>query len=458
MYDTFDLHVPNYHSFIAEGVVVHNTQQAIGHILWKVGHNVNELVKLVCASDKKAIKRLTQIRTLLKDSDDLHRIFPHLDMDRAVEWNKHMITLERARKAPEPTIEALGITSSGTGDRATGILVDDGVDRRNSITLPKTREAIKDSWDDWYNLLAPDSWLLWICTLWHNADLTHELMSNPEYDVLWYEINPETFGSMTRYPDGTEVRSDEPLWPERWGKKELAERKRVLKSRGFARSFSNRPMADAEKRVKPEWIRPWSGPPPNSWPRVVALDLASAQNADSDYTGVCAAAVGLETRSIKIVEAYHARLNFPEKIELVRYIYRTMKPEFLVVELAAAGRELAEFIVKKYGLPMRGIKPHGANKAVRLDAVTPLMESGVVTFNPALIRGPHEAGDLVAELENFGLYPTDDILDAFTHLIRFITVAYEAFDSDEAGEDPGEEREDMDRPVDAEPESTVLLI
>jgi phage terminase large subunit-like protein len=439
------------------------TFQSVGRAMFKIGRNTNELIKFICASDKKAIKRLASIRTYMKDSPELHRVFPHLHIDRAVEWNKHMITLERTRKAPEPTIEALGITSSGTGDRATGLLVDDAVDRRNSITLPRTRETIKESWDDWYNLLGHDSWMLWISTLWHNSDLTHELMANPEYAVIWYEINGETFGSLVRYPDKREVTSDEPLWPARWGKHELAERKRVLKSRGFARSFSNRPMADSEMRVDPEWINFHRVSPADDWVRVISLDLASSQSPEADYTGVVIFAIHPERPRIKVEDAFHVKTTFPGKAELVCGLFDDYEPEYVVVERAAGGIELGEYLIKKHGIPVVGVKAHGASKAVRLEATTPFLEAGVVTFAPHLEWASErhdDHGDLITELLRFPLYKTDDLVDAFTHGLRFITVAYEHFDDEDEYEDDEdtEERTEDDDPDGHGERSQVLLV
>ena len=82
------------------------TGQAQGRTLFKLGRNVNELIKLLCQSDKKAIKRLSEIRTHLKDNDSLHRVFPHLHINRCVEINKHMVTFERQRRSLTVTIAA----------------------------------------------------------------------------------------------------------------------------------------------------------------------------------------------------------------------------------------------------------------------------------------------------------------------------------------------------------------
>lgn len=187
----------------------------VAHALWILGTQPDALIKIICQSDAKAVKRLAVIRDHLQNNARLHLLFPHLHPDRqpvGVDWNKHMITVARSRRSPDPSIEALGITSSASGDRATHILADDVVDRRNAITMPAIRDAIRASWDDWVNLLLPGGRILYICTLWHSADLTHDLLKSKSWSVAWYAIDFDTLGSYVKLPDGTERRTDRPLW------------------------------------------------------------------------------------------------------------------------------------------------------------------------------------------------------------------------------------------------------
>lgn len=440
------------------------TQQvAIARSLWQLGLDVEELIKIICASDKKAVKRLGGIRTHVRENDLLHRVFPHLQESNLRDDNKHMVRFERKGRGVEPSIEALGITSSGTGDRATRLIFDDACDRRNSITLPRVRKQIIETFDDWFNLLGPDGWLWYIATLWQKEDLTHKLLANPMYKVAWYELDLHTFASYSRRPDGTEYRTDEPLWTPAeggpWSKEALLERKQKIGERKFARGFSNQPMLDSEQRIRPEWIIYWDDEGsteeapvikgPGKWTTVVAMDLASTKTKESDWTGVCVLAVrpdvvagspkGDLRGSVKVIDAFHDKLSFPDKARLALGLLRRYKPAALVIERAAGGIELAEFLHDKYGVEAVGIKPIG-NKGARLDRVTPYIEdhgddietTSVVEFNPALdpeagLR-TEETGDLVSELTGFPLTDHDDILDACVHGLRYITVTYDCLE------------------------------
>lgn len=463
-------------------------QFAIGRVLFLLGRNPNELIKIICQSDRKATKRLSEIRDHLKSNPRLREVFPHLGessqdtQDR--EWNKHLITVNRTLRSPDPSIEAMGITSSASGDRATVLIFDDVVDRRNAITLPRVREAIKASFDDWYNLLLPTGRAIYICTLWHKGDLSHALIANPEWSVAWYEIDLATLGSTVRLPDGTERRSPLPLWGDAcggpWSTEALAKRRKVIGERQFARGFGNRPAADEERHVKPEWIHYCGDKIPDSWPRLLALDLAPTAQGTSDPTGFAILAVSppppevapaeddgdldraLAFEQVEALEApppeirveagWHERLTWPEKISRVKALHEKFGFEWIVVELAAGGHEFAEHLLSTSNLPIRGVKVGSTNKAIRLDRITPYLENEIVTFDarldPRVVENKRDRGCLVEELVEFPLYDTDNILDAFVHGVRFATVVYEHIGGQvEDGDHDPENADDRERGV-----------
>jgi predicted phage terminase large subunit-like protein len=450
------------------------TTQMSARAMWELGNDPDHIIKLLCQSNAKAIKRLSAIRAHMKGNDRVHAVFPHLSIDRALEWNKTQVTLPRQLRSTEPSLEAIGITSSASGDRATLLIADDVVDRRNAITLPRVREAIRAAWDDWVNLLI-DGRIVYICTLWHNADLTHDLLENPEWAVAWYEISSE-FGCMVKLPDGQKYEGAHPLWgietrcPQHgsaqhraargtcgcgpWTRAKLEQRRRELGENQFARGFSNRPMAEGELRVDPSWIHYWEAAPSDQWMRFVGIDLASSQGTDSDWTGVCVNAVDPSTGHQAVLEAHHHKLRFPDKIQLVKDLYREHQPEGFVIELAAGGRELAEYLVTKTSIPVLGVRPKaGAGKAARLDRITPLLQQGQILFNPTLHPESglvnDRVGNLVKELLNFPVAAHEDIMDAFVHVANYCSLAHPGVGLDDDDDDWHEDDDEYDEVEDA---------
>lgn len=430
------------------------SQQALGRVLFKLGRDRNEMIKLLCASDAKGMKRMEMIRKNLESNSELHRVFPHLNAAHGVRRiNKKHLYLERPSGSGEPSVEAKGITGSATGDRATGIVADDAVDYRNSVMQPRMREAIKGAWGDWYSLLPPGGWLYWISNLWHPADCTHMLMANEAYAVAKYEIDPETFGSKVTLPDGTVRESDEPLWPEMYGKPQLAEAKRVHKAQMFARLFSLRPMSDSVQKVDFRWVKPWKSPPGDDWERILVLDLAESEEEDADMIGVAELAISPSSPKIKIADAYHLKIDFDAKVKHLKDEHRAKRFKDIVLEKSAGGISLAQHLVRRHRLPVRLLPVGGKSKRIWLEDTIPYFKGGVVEWWPWLYENTGEMGergDGIAELVNYGSYPTDNIMDAITRGIYYITTCYEVFDDvdldgDGDGEgSPSPSRSDLD--------------
>lgn len=415
------------------------SMQALARGMFKLGRNRNELLKIVCSSDRKGKKRMQTIRKNIEGNDILHRVFPYLHPRYVKTINKKELYLERSGDSNEPSIEAIGITSSATGDRATGLIVDDAVDQRNSVMQPKMRRTIRNAWGDWYSLLSPNGWLYWISNLWHNSDLTHELMSKEAYAVARYEVDIQTLNGRITTPDGEVRLLDHPLWPEYWGTRKLRDLKRVLGEREFARLFSLRPMSVDKLKIRKEWIHPWKEPPRDDWERIMMLDLAESDEQDADMIGVAEAAFSPSSPVIKITDAWHTKIDFDEKVKLLRDKHNENRFSDIVLEKSAGGISLFQHAVKRYRLPMRLIPVGGKRKGIWLNDALPYMKAGIVEWDPWLKDNTGEMGergDGVAEILNFGSYPTDDILDAVTRLIHYITTCYEVFDDVDLDVDP----------------------
>ena len=213
-------------------------QVSILRPLYYLGNNHNERIKIICASDELAIKRLDRVKDLIIHSDDVHRIFPTLKPDYRW-WRKKSIRIQREISSTNPSIEASGVMSTGTGDRATIIIVDDCCSLRNSIQQPKMREAVKDKFFDVLtNTLEPGGRVIYISTPWHKDDLSHDLIRSESYKWLHLEIDDEF----------------NPIWPEKRPKSWLIEKYKQIGSRRFDRGYRNKALSDDEIVFSPDVI------------------------------------------------------------------------------------------------------------------------------------------------------------------------------------------------------------
>lgn len=347
--------------------------QAIARVLWELGRNPELRIKLVAQSDAKAIERLYQIRDMIERSRELHAVFPRLRPAQLTEWTKTRIVVQRRCFTKDASIEAVGITSSSTGGRADLIVYDDVVDLKNAIQMPALRETVKQAFRAvWSNMLEPGGRAVFLATLWHQSDLTHELLVNPEWRTLRFDIG----GPGDPYL---------PLWPAKWPREALMAREREIGTREFARAFRNQALSDDEALVpravmercmcpalKVSDVRP-------EWPKYVGVDLAIGQSNSACYTVIFTIAVDDRGRRW-VVDIRRGRFTSPETARQVIEVAAQHKPNVIMVENNGVQEGIIQWIREVGGesLPIQSFTT-GANKRaldIGLPSLRVEMENG----------------------------------------------------------------------------------
>lgn len=407
------------------------TSNVVGRTIWELGHNSNLRVKIVCASDGRAKERLFEIDQHITSNPRVHEVFPELKPDPNAQWNAHKLILMRTAKHRDASVEALGITSTATGGRCDLLISDDAVDRRNALSFPALSRQIKQAWkSDWTNLLEPDSRVWYICTLWAPTDLSHDLMKNPAYTVLRYDID-EAFGS---------------IWPTKWGEKNLRARHEEIGSIEFNRAFRNQAIDLESTMVHPAWFKYAVLDNDEEFNRAVAADeliyITSYDPAntptgkkDQDYTGECVAAVNKTTGMVYILDGWHQRISVAKSAEVVFEEAILYQPWQILIEKAGQAT-LDEWVINEHpelAHLIKVTKPK-ISKAQRLMGATPLLEKGKIIFshhldpdNKAFFAG---RGNMVGELQEFPFGKHDDMVDAFSQLIAYIRLHFLDVDAD----------------------------
>lgn len=387
---------------------------------------------------------------------------------------KHKIVVERDLFSKDASIEAVGIMSTATGGRCDLLIADDVVDRRNSIMYPQLRESIKHGWkSDWTNLLEPDGRIVVICTLWHTADLSHEILNNPAYGVLFYGVaeNLESLDMMTIAPGkGRErIYDTEPLWSH-WSKADLEDRLEEIGTIEFNRGFRNIALSGEIIVVDPIWVKYFE---PESLPDELLIlqgfDLAISKKSHADWFAAVTVGIDLIEAMIYVLDAWHARLSFIAQGRVMVGEFLRFDPDEQHVEVVSYQDSLPQFLDSLIGKPIdnlledmdpvdlgleqvrripalpivRHTPRH--DKMARLKAVTPYLERGRVLFNPRLDplagHSVKERGDLVTELTQFPLARWDDLVDALVTVLRGAGKIIALAQASEEDQDDGEELE-----------------
>ncbi len=149
-----------------------------------------ELIQVICSVVTLAQKRLSKIESCIRFNKRfiglVGDLYPHGDADYT--WNQFELEILRnqeeawnsGREERDPTISALGMTTSVEGGRATYQAYDDIVNQENSRTQTG-REALSDKfWMSFDPMLLPDGQMAVVGTRYHYEDLYAELI--PKFD------------------------------------------------------------------------------------------------------------------------------------------------------------------------------------------------------------------------------------------------------------------------------------
>jgi phage terminase large subunit-like protein len=313
-------------------------QIAIGRVLFEIGNNPNIRIKLFSGKNELAKKRLKAVINYISKSDDYSAIYPEIKiLSKNTASSSGAMTVDRAVNSKEPTLEAYGISASVTGDRADLIICDDICTFENTIAKPKAREIVKEKfYNDIMNLLEPEGRLIYISTLWHKDDLSHDLMRNREDNgfALLFQAIPDDLT---------------PLWKEKWTREALLKR-RATNPRAFDRGFRNIALTDDEALFPRDVISRciYIGKPQEhvdqKFQRFVGVDLAIGKGRSNDYTVIFVIAVNPET-GVKIpLEIIRRRMTSPETADVLIDICKRHQPHLVYVENNAYQDSLLQWI------------------------------------------------------------------------------------------------------------------
>lgn len=413
--------------------------QVIGHALWRLGKNPNLRIKVISNNDKEASKRILEMQLHIESNKKYQRVFPNVRPADRGRWNSERFYVQRTRVMREPSVEGYGVLSAGTGGRSDFMILDDVVDRKNALTQPMLRKAVKDAVKtDWLALLSDGGAVVGICTLWHKEDLNCELGGEALKQFLRHAEGKGDLPKQDQLEEGDwfvsfdAVGEDfKPVWKEGWSRKKLKAKRRQVGRSAFNRGWRNRVVDDAETSVDPKWIHYYQRgtlPPRNELFLLQSYDLAISLKAGKKKSWftctTMAAHFGIEEVKLFILDVFRKkRISFPEQIKIVKQGFQAIKPDAIILEANNYQAALYQQLLDTTILP---VVPMVAtvNKALRLEAATPAMESGSILFSerldPERSSSVERRGDLIGELLDFPFGDGDDMVDSFSQGVRYV--------------------------------------
>jgi phage terminase large subunit-like protein len=383
----------------------------IARVVWELGRNPNLRIKIACEDQTAAVKRLSEIKRHIEKNPRVREVFPNLLPGDGDVWSKTQITVQRTIIDKDPSVEAQGVLGGATGGRCDILIGDDVVGRRNALTTPALRGAVKQAWyADWLNLAGLQCRVWVIGTLYHREDMTHEILANPE----WHHV----FHAITDYLS---------IWPDGRSSDWLREKRALIGATEYARGFANKPQDESESPVSPDWIeyvRPEALPPREELEIYTSYDPATEVGEHNDFTAEVVIGIHQPTETVFVLDAERRKITRARQSDWVQASYHKWRPSRILVE--SIGNDLAQWVLndnpalagvveRVRNLSTRGSKLH------RLTAVTPFLERGHLVFldhlDPANPEFDPERGNPIEELLDFGFAKHDDLCDSLVNAL-----------------------------------------
>ena len=215
---------------------------AIGRSIWLLGKNPNIRIKIVGQKDSKAIERVRAIKHNILYNERVHKVFPDLQIDTSIRGGgEGVFWVKRTEKVfqKDPSVEGVGLFSSGVGGHCDILIADDVCEFRNTIQIPALRkQTIQTFQSVWLDSLQPNARVIYMANPWHTQDLTHELQKNPLFKTIKTPIGPNF----------------EPVAPKLWPRRKLIERFKLIGQREFDRAFRLKPISTEDQIFKSDYI------------------------------------------------------------------------------------------------------------------------------------------------------------------------------------------------------------
>ena len=370
--------------------------------------------KVICAThtEKLSFGFGRKVRNLVR-SEEYQGIFPETriakDSKAAGRWS--------TSKGGE--YFAIGVGGALAGRGGDLMIIDDPHSEQDALTGGDTHyERVYD----WFHSgprqrLQPGGAIVVLMTRWSKKDLVGRLLAAARADRHAEQWEVLSLPAM--------LSSGEALFPEYWKLEELESIRRTLPSQRWNAQYQQNPTSDEASIVKRDWWRKWEWRPPKIEYAIQSWDTSFGEYRKGDPSACVdwgvfrldqnlpAADRSTPRYAVILLDAYSARLPFPELKAKALELHRLKKPDCLCVEARWLGAPLLQEL-QRMGLQVTRYAPvAGDDKLTRMNAVSDLFRSGLVWYLPT-----PKADEVIEQFAEGEAGTHDDLADASVQALQ----------------------------------------
>ncbi len=391
---------------------------------WFLGKYPNKKVIQSANTADLAVGFGRRVRNLVSDDENYAAIFPGMKLAKDSQSAGHW----HVNRAGE--YFAIGVHGKVAGRGADLFIIDDPHSEQEAMLAERNPE-IYDNVYRWYmsgprQRLQPDASIIIVMTRWSKRDLTGRNIKS----MIEREGDGDEWEIIELPALINENEEDEkPIWPEFWSYKELVATRNELPIPKWQAQYQQKPTSEEGAIIKREWWQDWTEKevPPCDFV-IQSWDTAFLKTERANYSACTTWGIftredkktGKRTPNILLLDAYKARLEFPDLKRIAYQLYKEWEPDAFIIEARASGAPLI-FELRAMGIPVqeftpaRGKRGMPNDKIARANSITDIFASGFVWAPPT-----RWAEEVIEECASFPSGEQDDYVDSTTQaMMRF---------------------------------------
>lgn len=441
------------HSFLADGIVVHNS--TYGSRLfpaWWMGRRENKKWLQAGHTQKFAEKEFgKKTRDQILETPAYAKIFDVVVRSASV---------DEIIMSNDTSYVVKGVGQGISGYRSHFNNIDDPYPTEKSAQSPVTRETVWHWWtNDFRTRRLPGAGELIIVTRWHSDDIVGRLeeMLAEEANTMgaWTIINLPAF-SLGPDVDQLSRPEGEPLWPEFFTKKELLDLKGPMQESRWQSLYQGSPVLSEGNILQRKWLKHYTDPPqlhkardPKNYSQVnrigdpensgrgpeeslqdnsnpisknpfrrvrivISVDSAEKDTVRADFSSIQAWCLATD-RKHYLLDNLTAKMEFPKLIESIENMARKWGADAILVETKGAGNQ---YIQARTGHAPCSIIPYNPgrdDKSIRFEGTMAMWEAGEVLLPERAVWLPKYEDELL----RFPSAKHDDQVDATSQYLNW---------------------------------------